>query len=218
MIPDHIKKGLSFIQALDLFTQPMCTGILAYDPEGSVNHARNLDFSPADYLNKILYTGVFTKGGKEVFRAQMIVGFSGIITGFKQGAFSVEINTRFSSYLGQNGNTLANLVLRRTELAAWAIRKSLENDATFEEGVETLSTVPFTAPIYLTIGGVRQGTILARNPDGVAHQLVLGDQENPRYIVITNFDYWNDDWREWFDPTADFHRRRVGVMRNLDSV
>jgi len=38
----------------------MCTGILAYDPEGSVNHARNLDFPFPDYLSKILYTGIFT--------------------------------------------------------------------------------------------------------------------------------------------------------------
>jgi len=44
----------------------------------------------------------------------------------------------------------------------------------------------------------------------LAHQLILGRDE-PRYIVITNFDYWNDDWREFFDPTAEFHRRRIGV-------
>jgi len=30
----------------------------------------------------------------------MMVGFSGVITGFKNGAFSTEVNTRFSSFLG----------------------------------------------------------------------------------------------------------------------
>jgi len=48
----------------------MCTGILAINSEdGTVYHGRNLDFSPADALNKLLYIGVFKKGGKEIFRA-----------------------------------------------------------------------------------------------------------------------------------------------------
>lgn len=35
---------------------------------------------------------------------------------------------------------------------------------------------------------------------------------------MTNFDYWNNDWREYFDPTADFYRRRIGVMKALDGL
>jgi len=67
------------------------------------------------------------------------------------------------------------------------------------------------------MSGVGKGVIVAREPESVAHQLTLG-VDNPRYIVITNFDYWNNDWREWFDPTANFYRRRIGVMKSLDSV
>jgi hypothetical protein len=61
-----------------------------------VLHARNLDFSLPEYLSTLLYVGVFTKDGKEVFRGQMIFGFSGMITGFKAGVMSVEVNTRFT--------------------------------------------------------------------------------------------------------------------------
>lgn len=53
-----------------------------------------------EYLSKILYIGKFTRNGKEIFRAQMIVGFAGVITGFKSGVISVEVNTRFSQVLG----------------------------------------------------------------------------------------------------------------------
>jgi hypothetical protein len=53
-----------------------------------------------EYLSKILYIGKFTRKGKEIFRAQMIVGFAGVITGFKSGVISVEVNTRFSQVLG----------------------------------------------------------------------------------------------------------------------
>jgi hypothetical protein len=102
-------------------------------------------------------------------------------------------------------------------LALWKIRKTLENVQTYEEGVQTLSTELFTSPIYLIISGVRKGTILAREPASLAHQLVLG-VDSPVYIVMTNFDYWNNDWREYFDPTADFYRRRIGVMKALDGL
>jgi hypothetical protein len=44
----------------------------------------------------------------------------------------------------------------------------------------------------------------------VARKIVLG-VDHPKYIVITNFDYWNNDWREYFDPSANFYRRRIGV-------
>jgi hypothetical protein len=87
-------------ETLDIFGHPWCTGILAYDKDGKVNHARNLDFSMPEYLSKILYIGKFTRNGKEIFRAQMIVGFAGVITGFKSGFISVEVNTRFSQVLG----------------------------------------------------------------------------------------------------------------------
>jgi hypothetical protein len=35
---------------------------------------------------------------------------------------------------------------------------------------------------------------------------------------MTNFDYWNNDWREYFDPTAHFYRRRIGVMKALEGL
>jgi hypothetical protein len=127
MVPQHIREGLNFIEALDLVGNPMCTGILAYDPEGQVNHARNLDFGFPKHLEKLLYNAKFTKAGVEVFRAQMVWGYSGVLTGFKKGGFSVEINTRFSQVRGQNKDTLENLILKRRNLAAWMVRETLEN-------------------------------------------------------------------------------------------
>jgi len=47
----------------------MCTGILAYGEDGTVIHARNLDFGMEEYLHKLLYVGVFTRRGVELFRA-----------------------------------------------------------------------------------------------------------------------------------------------------
>lgn len=54
---------------------PGCTGIIARNKEdGTVYHARNLDFSPVPVMTSLVFNGVFTRGGKEVFRTQMIMG------------------------------------------------------------------------------------------------------------------------------------------------
>ena len=64
--------------------------------------------------------------------------------------------------------------------------------------------------------GVKKATILAREPKELVHQVTLG-VDNNRYIIMTNFDYWNNDWREFFDPTANFSRRRVQAIKALDA-
>ncbi|CAK0831053.1 unnamed protein product, partial [Prorocentrum cordatum] len=42
--------------------------------------------------------------------------------------------------------------------------------------------------------------------------------EGNDYIIITNFDYWDHDFKEWLDPTALHfgHSRRVGAERLLN--
>merc|ERR1711920_205020 len=124
----------------------------------------------------MVYTGIFQKAGKEVFRAQMIAGFTLTLTGLKkaENGFSFETNTRYLDHFGGNSQMLHYLLTEKRPLNGWSVRKSAENSASYEDFVEALSTVPYVAPEYVVIAGVRKGTILARNPDGVAYQLVLG--------------------------------------------
>jgi phage gpG-like protein len=145
----------------------------------------------------------------------MITGYSGVLTGFKNGAFTTEINTRYPDALHENKEMIENLITKRRPLASWVVRKTLEQAVDFKEAVEILSTAQICAPIYFVISGIREGTILARYPDDLAHQITLGEN-NTRYIVITNFDYWNDDWREHFDYTSEFRSRRKHALRYLD--
>merc|ERR1719158_2604674 len=82
-----------------------CTGIIATDKDdGTVYHGRNLDFSFAEYLQAMAYTGIFTKNGTEVFRAQTIAGYASILTGMRKGpnGYTIEINARFPDHLGGN--------------------------------------------------------------------------------------------------------------------
>jgi hypothetical protein len=200
-----------------------CTGIIATDKDdGTVYHGRNLDFSFAKYLQAMTYTGIFTKGGAEVFRAQTIAGYASILTGMRKGpnGFTIEINTRFASHLGDNGKMFRNLFKEKREISGWTKRKILENHDNYEDAVEAFSNTPYPASEYNIISGVKKGVILARDPDGVAYKLPLEESEN-NYIIMTNFDYpWNDV-KELFDPTSVKglgHSRRKDAQKILDAA
>lgn len=79
--PGHFPPGYEGLVDLP-WRGPGCTGIIALDTTANtVNHARNLDFQPVDIMANLVYNGIFTKGGKEVFRSQMVAGYTCIVTG-----------------------------------------------------------------------------------------------------------------------------------------
>ena len=64
------------------------------------------------------------------------------------------------------------------------------------------------------MSGVQKGVILSRDPDRVVHTQTLGEanpgiQGGEDYIIITNFDFFWHDIREFFDPTGGTTRLRV---------
>merc|ERR1719291_1020034 len=197
-----------------------CTGIIAWDRQDStVYHARNLDFSFAEYLQAMAYTGIFKKNGAEVFRAQTIAGYTAILTGMRKGAngFTVEINTRFANHLGANKLMFHNLFTEKRNFSGWTKRKIMENFDTYEGAVEAMSSIPYVATEYNIISGVKKGTILARDPGGLAYRLNL---DKNKYIIMTNFDYIYHDIKEWFDPTGGYgigHPRRVAAEKILNA-
>jgi len=74
-----------------------CTGIIARDDDGSVYHARNLDFSFAKYLQNMTYNAKYSRGGKHLYTAQMIAAYQSLLTGIRPGpnGYSFETNTRY---------------------------------------------------------------------------------------------------------------------------
>lgn len=203
---------------------PGCTGIIALNSDdGTVSHARNLDFSPVDVMGNLVFEGIFVKGGEEIFRSQMIAGYTMVITAYKSGedGFALERNTRYSDHAGGYKEMVQNLWSGR-DLNGWSLRKVLESTSTYDDAVAKITTVPYTSTEYAIISGVKKGTILARNPDNVAHTQTLGDNEDgDNYIIITNFDFFWKDVREWFDPTGGkgiFHPRRIYAQKVLDSA
>ena len=204
---------------------PGCTGIIASDASGVVHHARNLDFSPVDVMGKLMYVGVFTKGGKEVFRAQMAAGYAQIVTAMRHGedGYTVERNTRYDDQWAGLGHTLQHLFAGRP-LNGWTLRGVLTRVASYDAAVREIAAAPFVSPEYSIMSGVRKGTVLARDPDRVAHTQTLGEpnfEERSDYIIMTNFDFYWHDLREWLDPTAGiglFHPRRLAAQKLLNAT
>lgn len=203
-----------------------CTGIIATDDnDGTVYHARNLDFSFAKYLQRLTYTGIFKKNGTEIFRAQTIAAYSSILTGMRKGSngFTVEVNTRFNGHLGWNKRMFKNLFRTKSggnkaDLSGWTKRKILENSDNYEDAVASFSSTPYVAPEYNIVAGVKKGVILARDPDGLAFQLPL-DKTDKKYIIMTNFDYPWHDIKENFDPSVVKGRyRRKAAEKMLDQA
>jgi len=199
-----------------------CTGIIApSDEDQTVYHARNLDFSFAEWLQPMTYTGIFTKGGSEIFRAQMIAGYDAVLTGMRKGpnGYAVETNTRRPDHVGGNAEMIKNLFTNKITPSGFTKRKILETIDNYEDAVEAFSTTPYAASEYNIVSGVRKGTILARNPDGLAYQLPLSESSK-KYIIMTNFDYIWGDVREIFDSNAAKgigHPRRPPAEALLDN-
>jgi hypothetical protein len=200
-----------------------CTGIIATsDEDGTVYHARNLDFSFAEFLQPMTYTGIFTKGGEEVFRAQTIAGYTSILTGMRKGpdGFTIEINTRFGDHWGANKEMIHNVFTNKIAPSGFTKRKILETVDNYDDAVHAFSTSPYAATEYNIISGVKKGTILGRAPDGLAYQLPL-NETSKKYIIMTNFDYNWGDIREIFDPTGGngiWHPRRKPAEAILDNA
>ena len=72
-----------------------CTSIVAQNPNGTIFHARNLDYSLPG-LENITADITWVKGGKPVFYSTQYIGYMGVLTGMRPGGWSVSVNQRFS--------------------------------------------------------------------------------------------------------------------------
>ena len=196
---------------------PGCTGIVARNTaDGTVVHARNMDLAPVKLFAPLVYEGVFTRNGSVVFRAEMVAGYVSLLTGYRPGAYVVERNTRYPAHKGGNREMLDNL-LDGVPLSGWTPRRMNEDVSTYDEALaKVVESAHFVATEYVLMSGVRRGDIVARDPASVAHLSTLGPSA---YVIVTNFDYWWHDVREYLDPTGGHVGlpRRVAAQRILNA-
>ena len=91
--------------------------------------------------------------------------------------------------------------------------------------MKAIGAAPYVSTEYAIMSGVKKGTILSKNPNDVAYVQELGQdnvEERSDYIIMTNFDFFWHDIREWFDPTGGGGMgkpsRRVAAQTVLNST
>lgn len=221
--------GLEALERLP-WRGPGCTGIIAFGPDGTVSHARNLDFSPVPIMTNLVYTGVFTRGGKEVFRSQMVAGYQQLVTGYRAGpnGYAIERNTRYADE--KKGNQeMFKMLLSGNQLNGWQLRKIMESTDNYDDAIAAIAAAPYSSTEYAIVSGVKKGTILSKAPAAeglVEYTQTLGQpnfEERSDYIIMTNFDFFHHDEREHFDPTGGFPKktlfsRRVNAQKILNAT
>lgn len=103
-------------------TFPACTGILIRNSEGKVMHGRNLDFEMWEILAKLVTNVEYYKGGKKLFSIDTIVGSVFALTGIRDGAFAINVDTRKAKKFY---NDLISVMVENAVPTCWLLRKTL---------------------------------------------------------------------------------------------
>ena len=181
--------GFSFDSEKEL---KACTSILAQTANGTVYHARNLDYLFTGLLRNLTAQVDFMENGKVSYTATVFIGYVGILTGQKPNRFSVTLNQR------NKGKWWMNLLQAITTgthgSASFLIRDVLANPLMdFKQAVTTLSSTPLIASSYIIVAGVglNEGVVITRGRPRATDMWWLGSNHT-WFLLETNYDHWED--------------------------
>jgi len=166
-----------------------CTSIVAQTASGQMLHARNLDYSIGGLKNITIQVD-FQRNGTTIFSGTHFAGYVGILSGMRPGGWSVTVNERDRDGEGSVIDNILHLFKGGHSLG-FTLRNMLETNKTFNEALQSATTVHLLAPVYLTMAGVRagEGAVVTRDreqPDDV-WRLQTPERWN---LVETNYDHW----------------------------
>ncbi|BFZ24631.1 hypothetical protein BsWGS_27670 [Bradybaena similaris] len=120
----------------------VCTSIVAEDPNGTLYHARNLDFglflgwdiknktwAITEKLRPLIVNLDWQRGGQTVFKSTNFAGYIGILTAVKPKLFTLTMNERFNidgGFIGGNSSGQGAVITRSREGAVdvWGMRNA----------------------------------------------------------------------------------------------
>lgn len=183
----------------------LCTSILAVDENGTVHHARNLDFglflgwNPAtvnwlttEHLKPLTIKIIFVKGKNRLFEAINFAGYIGILTGVKKGAFSISVDERFRLDGGYVGVAEWILGRRSQQWMGLLTREVMEKASTYKDAQKKLAKSSLIAPVYFILGGShpKEGCIITRGRSNF--DIISLEQSDSWFLVQTNYDHWEN--------------------------
>ena len=181
--------------------QKACTSIVAEAPNGTVYHARNLDYSLLPLLQNLTVTVDFQSGGRTVYTGTTFVGYVGLLTGQRPHAYTITLDERDQGDWWMN--LLEAFAAGTSAIAAFHIRDTLaDTSLSFNDAIEKLAYEPLVAPCYLIVGGVEsEGVVITRNRIAALDIWRFDVSEGRWFLVETNYDHWttpppSDDRRD----------------------
>ncbi len=188
-----------------------CTSIIAETLNGTIYHARNLDYNFGNILRGLTIVVNFQKGGKTVYSGTTFAGMVGLLTGQKPHGYTITLDERNQGDWWMNA--LEALLAGTHGVSAFLIRDTLADpDMTFDEAVRVLADKPLIAPSYLIIGGTttRQGAVITRDRLAAVDLWMLDAFNGRWFLVETNYDHW-------VPPPPDDNRRdpAISAMNKL---
>ncbi|XP_076819002.1 N-acylethanolamine-hydrolyzing acid amidase-like [Clavelina lepadiformis] len=168
-----------------------CTSIVTRNNLGQIIQGRNLDYelSPS-VLRNITIQVDFQQNGKTAYMGTTYVGYIGLITGYRPGAFSISGDERYS------GNIWFNILaaLEGSHFTFFTERRILQESSDYVSALNQVTNTPTIAPVYFILGGLKgnEGAIIVKNSKTTEAVIRLGENfTHPWFIVETNYDPWN---------------------------
>ncbi|XP_033096592.1 acid ceramidase-like [Anneissia japonica] len=187
----------------EIFT--LCTSIIAEAPNGTLYHARNLDFglflgwdtendkwALTEKLRPLIINVDYQSGGKTVARAVHFTGYIGVLTGVKPGVLTLSMNERFQLDGGYVGFIKWLLGDHSGKWMGFFLRETLVSSASYEAAKSSIMTEELLAPAYFILGGNSsgQGCVITRSRETMDNLEELKKTESGWFILQTNYDNW----------------------------
>jgi acid ceramidase len=184
----------------------MCTSIVAQDNMGNILHARNLDFGVFDGYNfhndtwdltnklrEVLFNARVYKGGKLLYNMTSFAGYLGLLTGSKQGAFSLSVDSRFDANLDRYLLEWLDGKWMGQELTLF-LRNVITNTTTYDQALTQIQNQMLVGPAYIIIAGISpgQGAVVTRSAATLVDTWTLESRltAGTFYLLETNYDHW----------------------------
>lgn len=157
-----------------------------------------------ELISKLLVTIDYYKDGKLLYSSDSVAITAFALTGIKPGAFSINVDTRYTRNFEEN---LVSIIKNNSIPTCWLLRKVFEEETTYEAANKRLRDTPISSPVYYIIAGVapNEGMVIERATNSTHAYYELTD--STWFLVQSNYD------RDQPEPVYD--QRRIPMERRV---
>lgn len=181
-----------------------CTSIVMQDVNGTIWHARNLDYGFTDILRNITIRVDYQQGGKTVYSGITYAGYVGLVTGQRPNVFTITMDERDQGAWWMN--ILLAIIDRKASPVSFLLRDALATAQNFTIAVNKIAYTTTEASFYAIMGGVNkgEGIVITKGRVGPVDLWKIDPNSGRWFEVETNYDHWAP-------PPADDDRRNPAI-------